>query len=92
MVPRPRAKMVPRPRAKSTAKGVSRLPASAFVYPKTRQYPINTRRRARAALSRAAQPGTSGSYAKVAAAVRRRYPGMAVGNSRPTGASTRRSR
>jgi hypothetical protein len=82
--------MAPRPRAKSTAKGTSRLKASAFAYPKTRQYPINTRRRARAALSRAAQPGTSGSYAKVAAAVRRRYPGMDVGSSRPSGASTRR--
>jgi hypothetical protein len=83
-------RMTPRPRAKSTAKGTKRLPASAFAYPKTRQYPINTRKRARAALSRAAQPGTSGSYAKVAAAVRRRYPSMAVGKSAPTGRSTRK--
>jgi hypothetical protein len=82
--------MVPRPRAKSTAKGTSRLPASAFAYPKTRQYPINTRKRARAALSRAAQPGTSGSYAVVARKVRVRYPGMAVGKSKPTGRSQRK--
>jgi hypothetical protein len=82
--------MAPRPRAKSTAKGTKRLPASAFAYPKTRQYPINTRKRARAALSRAAQPGTSGSYSKVAAAVRRRYPGMTVAKSKPTGRSTRK--
>jgi hypothetical protein len=82
--------MAPRPKAKSTAKGTKRLPSSSFAYPKTRQYPINTRKRARAALSRAAQPGTSGSYSKVAAAVRRRYPGMSVGKSKPTGASTRK--
>jgi hypothetical protein len=84
------ARQTPRPRAKSTAKGTRKLPASAFAYPKTRQYPINTRKRARAALSRAAQPGTSGSWSKVAAAVRRRYPGMAVGKSAPTGRSTRK--
>lgn len=82
--------MAPRPRAKSTAKGTSKLPASAFAYPKTRQYPINTRRRARAALSRSAQPGTSGSYSTVAKAVRKRYPDMTVGKSRPSGASTRK--
>jgi hypothetical protein len=82
--------MVPRPRAASTARGASRLPASAFAYPKTRQYPINTRKRARAALSRSAQPGTSGSYAVVAAKVRKRYPGMSVGKSKPTGRSLRR--
>lgn len=82
--------MAPRPRAKSTAKGTKRLPSSAFAYPRTRQYPINTRKRARAALSRAAQPGTSGSYSRVAAKVRKRYPGMAVGGSKPTGRSTRK--
>jgi hypothetical protein len=82
--------MAPRPRAKSTAKGTGKLPASAFAYPKTRQYPINTRKRARAALSRAAQPGASGTWSHVAAAVRRRYPGMAVGKSAPTGRSTRK--
>lgn len=84
--------MVPRPKAKSTVKGAKRLPSSAFAYPRTRQYPINTRKRARAALSRAAQPGTSGSYSKVAAAVRKRYPGMAVGKSKPTGRSQRKAK
>jgi hypothetical protein len=84
--------MAPRPKARSTAKGTKRLPASAFAYPKTRQYPINTRKRARNALARAAQPGTSGSYSVVAAKVRRRYPGMAVGKSKPSGRSQRRRR
>lgn len=55
------------------AKTRNRLPASAFAYPKTRKYPINTPRRARNALARAAQPQTSGSYAHVAKAVRRKY-------------------
>jgi Family of unknown function (DUF6582) len=49
------------------------LPASAFAYPRTRKYPIDTPRRARNALSRAAQKKTSGTYAHVAAAVRKRY-------------------
>jgi hypothetical protein len=65
--------VAPRPRRRSTAKGVKRLPRSAFAYPKTKQYPINTPKRARAALSRAAQRGTSGNYQTVARAVRKRY-------------------
>jgi hypothetical protein len=55
------------------------LPASAFAYPSKRAYPIDTKKRARNAMSRAAQSGTSGSYRHVAAAVRRRY-----GNAIPT--------
>jgi len=51
----------------------SKLPSSAFAYPATRRYPIDTPARARAALARAAQKATKGSYPKVAAAVRRRY-------------------
>lgn len=49
------------------------LPRSAFAYPKTRKYPIDTKARARNALARASQSGTSGSYAHVARAVRRKY-------------------
>lgn len=56
-----------------------RLPNSAFAYPKTRRYPIDTKARARNALARAAQPQTSGSYTHVAKAVRRKW-----GNSIPT--------
>ena len=58
---------------KSHAKGTKRLPSSAFAYPKKRAYPINTKARARNALARSAQKGTSGSYSHVAAAVRKRY-------------------
>ena len=67
---------------KSSAKGTKRLRSSSFAYPKSRAYPINTRKRARAALSRAAQKGTSGTYAHVAAAVRKKYPSMKVGSGR----------
>jgi hypothetical protein len=50
-----------------------RLPRSSFAYPRTRSYPIDTVRRARNALARAAQPQTKGSYAHVARAVRRKW-------------------
>ena len=56
-----------------TAKRRNRLPASAFAYPSRRAYPIDTLPRARNALARAAQPGTSGSYTHVARAVRRKW-------------------
>lgn len=69
-------RQTPRPKRASTAKGTKRLPSSSFAYPKTRQYPINTKARARNALSRAAQKGTSGDYATVRRAVNRRYPSM----------------
>jgi hypothetical protein len=55
------------------------LPASAFAYPASRKYPIDTKRRARNALSRSAQSGTSGTYTHVARAVRARW-----GESIPT--------
>jgi hypothetical protein len=54
------------------------LPKSAFAYPRTRSYPIDTKARARNALARAAQSQTSGTYQHVAAAVRR-YWGAAIG-------------
>jgi hypothetical protein len=60
----------------------SRLPASAFVYPRQRLYPIDTPARARNALARAAQSRTRGRYQTVARAVRRRY-GNRVGTVGP---------
>lgn len=60
-----------------------RIPAGSFVYPpgskvggKRGAYPINTLKRARAALSYSAQKRTKGSYATVAKAVHRRYPSI----------------
>jgi hypothetical protein len=49
------------------------LPGKAFAYPKTRSYPIDTPGRARNALARASQSGTSGSYQHVAKAVRAKW-------------------
>jgi len=71
--------------AKLTAASRRALPASAFVYPKTRKYPIHDRAHARTALAYARRNGV---YARVAAAVRARYPGMAVGGKKRR--STRR--
>lgn len=59
--------------AKSGASGTKRLPPSAFAYPKTRSYPINTKARARAALAYAARPSTKGSYSTVARKVRAKW-------------------
>lgn len=71
---------------KSSAKGTSKLPRSAFAYPSKRAYPINTPKRARNALARAAQSKTSGTYQHVARAVRARYGNRiaSVGRKRGT--------
>jgi hypothetical protein len=67
----------------------NKLPASAFVYPSKRKYPVPTKAQAanagisesqrlrihRAALSYAARSDTSGSYGTVAKAVKRRAAG-----------------
>jgi hypothetical protein len=68
-----RSPPTPRPRRASTAAGVANLPNSAFAYPATRKYPIHMINRARNALARAAQPGTSGTSRHVAVAGRRKY-------------------
>jgi hypothetical protein len=65
--------MAPRPGKKSSAKGAKKLKPSDFAYPKTREYPINTIKRARSALARASASGNSGSYQHVARAVRKKY-------------------
>jgi hypothetical protein len=60
-----------------------RIPRSSFVYPpgtkvggKTGKYPINTAKRARAALSYSARSSTAGSYSTVKRAVAKRYPSI----------------
>jgi len=87
------------PRAPLSAAARARLPRGAYVYGPSssvggkgrKSYPIDTPARARAALSRAAQRGTSGTYAKVERAVVRRYPGIATRHS-PAGSSRISSR
>jgi hypothetical protein len=68
--------------ARLKAKRRKSLPASAFAYPAQRRYPIHDKAHARNALARAAQAKTYGTYAHVAAAVRRRYPSIAVGGAK----------
>ncbi len=51
----------------------SRVKAKAYAYPKSKAYPIDTLKRARAALSYAARKDTKGSYAHVAKAVKRKW-------------------
>jgi hypothetical protein len=75
-----------------SARARSKLPASKVVYPKSSRvggkgrnaYPIDTPKRARAALSRAAQRKTSGSYRTVERRVNRRYPSIATRHHSPT--------
>jgi hypothetical protein len=65
-----------------SARARAKLPASKVVYGKKSKvggkgrnaYPIDTKKRARAALSRAAQKKTGGSYATVERKVNKRYP------------------
>jgi hypothetical protein len=69
-----------------SSKARSRLPASAFAYPRERKYPIQTVKQARNALARAAQPNTSGTYQHVAQKVRAKHGNKvaSVGKKRGT--------
>lgn len=69
----------------------SQLPKSAFAIPSKRLYPINTKKRARAALSYSARPDTRGSYSTVRKAVIKRYPSLAKASQKRKGATTTRS-
>lgn len=65
--------------AKLNAASRRALPRSAFVFPRTRKYPIQDRAHARAALAYARRNGV---YPRVAAAVKARYPSMIVSGKR----------
>ena len=72
-----------------SARARAKLPASSFAYPRTRSYPIDTPKRARAALSRAAQAKTKGSYTHVAKKVRAKYGNRIASVGRARGTVTR---
>lgn len=74
---------------RSSAPGAKRLPSSAFAYPRSRAYPINTVKRARAALARSAQRGTKGTYATVARKVRARWGNAIASTGRAKGTVSR---
>jgi hypothetical protein len=69
------------------------LAASRVAYPKRsavggkgrNAYPLDTKARARNALSRAAQKGTAGSYRTVERKVNRLYPGIKTRHHTPRG-------
>lgn len=52
------------------------LPRSSFVYPKQRKYPIDTKKRARAALSYGARSDTFGNPNTIKSKVYKRYPSL----------------
>lgn len=61
--------------AKLTSATRNALPASAFVFPETRRYPIHDQAHARDALARSSGKPEE---AAVRAAVRRRFPGIKI--------------
>ncbi len=74
--------------AKLTYQARKKLPASDFVFPKTKSYPIEDEAHARAALqdvagARSGKPSSASKQAKVRAAVHRRYPN--IGRGRKSG-------
>jgi hypothetical protein len=81
-----------------SAKARARLPAHKVAYPKASRvggkgrnaYPIDTPKRARAALSRAAQRNTAGSYRTVERKVNARYPSIRTKHHAPRRAVRRR--
>lgn len=81
-----------------SAKRRAGLPRGAYVYgPRSsvggrgrKSYPIDTKARARNALSRAAQSKTGGSYARVEKAVNRKWPSIRTRHHNPS--TRRRSR
>lgn len=71
---------------KATSRG--KLPKSAFAIPSKRLYPINTRKRAKAALSYSARPDTRGSYSTVRKAVIAKYPSLGQASRKRKGPTT----
>lgn len=65
--------------AKLTSKERDDLGEHEFALPGKRKYPIENRNHARAALQRVSEFGSAEEKAKVRAAVKRKYPDMAIG-------------
>jgi hypothetical protein len=55
------------------------LPSSKFGLPQQKKYPVDTAKRARNALSRAAQNATPAQQAQIKRKVKAKYPGIKVG-------------
>lgn len=61
---------------KLTAASRRRMKSTSFGLPKQRKYPLDTIGRARNALNRVSQHGTSSEQAQVRRAVKRKYPSI----------------
>lgn len=59
-----------------TASQRRKLPRSSFALPSQRKYPIDTKARAKSALSYSARSDTAGSASTVRRAVLKRYPSL----------------
>lgn len=70
--------------ARLTTKRRKRLPKGSFAVPSKRKYPIDTKARARNALARVSQHGTSSEKAMVRRKVKKKYPSIAVGGKKST--------
>ena len=74
--------------ARLSARGRKRLSKKSFAVPGKRKYPIDTKNRARNALSRVSQHGSPSEKKRVRAAVRRKYP--SIGKKKRTTSRKRR--
>lgn len=77
--------------AKLTARQRRKLPGKSFALP-GRRYPLDTENRARNALTRVSQHGSSQEKAAVRRKVHARYPGIAVSGLRGGKGSARKWR
>lgn len=69
--------------ARLTYRERQRLPSSAFVYPRTRRYPIEDIRHGRNAIARAHQFGSPGTIRTVERTVHREYPSIEIERHNP---------
>jgi len=68
--------------ARLTAQRRKELPKGDFALPSKRAYPLDTKNRARNALSRAAQNASPSQQAEIKRKVERKYPSINVGGKR----------
>lgn len=70
--------------ARLSTKRRKSLPKGSFAVPSKRKYPIDTKARARNALARVSQHGSSAEKAAVRRKVKSKYPSIKVGGKKTT--------
>jgi hypothetical protein len=68
--------------SKLTSKQRNHLKSSEFAEPSKRKYPVDTRNRAKNALARVSQFGSSSEKAAVKRKVHSKFPGIAIGGAK----------